>query len=387
MQKRFSLSATHKIGIIGGGQLARMSAYQAYRFGFQVGAVTSASGKDPMEEITPHTFRGDVNDYDTLKKLADWADVITLENEFLDSSLLFRLQEETGKNIYPGPDSFRLIEDKRIEKETFRNAGIPVAAFMVIASDDDLRKFGAKHGWPFLLKSSKGGYDGYGNAMVHTMDEAKNAFADLGGAHGREVIAEERIDFTHELAVLVARNRTGTVTYPCVETLQVNHICQTVIAPARIPRQLREQACELAVAATEAINGTGLFAFEFFLTESNEILLNESAPRPHNSGHYTIEACETSQFENHIRAVCGFPPGAATMRKPVAVMVNLLGKHNKKAAVGCPTEVFMAEDAHLHVYGKKDSRVGRKMGHLTILGMDVEDCLKTADNFEKQIIF
>jgi len=383
MQK---LSSSFKLGIIGGGQLARMSAYQAYRYGIQVGALTSSSGNDPMEEVTPHCFRGSIHDFETLKALADWADVITLENEFLDGELLEKLKHETGTPIYPSPSSFRKIENKRIEKETFRDAGIPVAPFMVIQQPDDLKDAGTKFGWPYILKSSKGGYDGYGNATVKNIREASEAFMKLGGNAGREVIAEQRIPFTHELAVLTARNEHGMVIYPCVETIQENHICTKVIAPARIPRALRVQACELAAAATEAINGKGLFAFEFFLTADNAILLNESAPRPHNSGHYTIEACITSQFENHVRTVIGLPPATADMRTPVAVMVNILGKVNGAAIAHNKQYFGFEKDTHLHIYGKKDCRIGRKMGHVTVLGQNPEECLRQAKMVDEGIV-
>lgn len=380
-----NLSSSFKLGIIGGGQLARMSAYQAFRYGIQVGAVTSPSGIDPMEEVTPHVFRGSINDFDTLKKLADWADVITLENEFLDGDLLERLKQETGTPIYPDPSSFKKIENKRIEKETFSNAGIPVAPFMVINNPDDLKEAGTTFGWPYILKSSKGGYDGYGNATVKNIKEASEGFSKLGGTSGREIIAEQRIAFTHELAVLTARNEHGMVIYPCVETIQENHICTKVIAPARIPRALRVQACELAAAATEAINGKGLFAFEFFLTADNSILLNESAPRPHNSGHYTIETCITSQFENHVRTVIGLPPAAVDMRAPAAVMINILGKVNGAATAKNEQHFGFEKDTHLHVYGKKDSRIGRKMGHITLLGTHSDELLQKAILTEKSI--
>lgn len=380
------LASDYKLGIIGGGQLARMSAYQAYRYGIQVGAITSVSGNDPMEQVTPHIFRGGVSDFDTLKKLADWADVVTLENEFLDGDVLQQIQEQTGTPIYPTPASFKKIENKRIEKDTFRNAGIPVARYMVIQEPDDLSKAGAKFGWPYILKSSKGGYDGYGNASVSSAEEAAKAFSKLGGTAGKEIIAEERVDFVKELAVITARNKFGMVTYPCVETIQENHICKTVIAPARIPKALREQACELARAATEAINGIGLFAFEFFLTDDNQILLNESAPRPHNSGHYTIEGCKVSQFENHVRTVTGLPPAPAPMLAPAAVMINLLGKVTGKAVLQLNGDIRDYEHAHVHVYGKSDSRKGRKMGHITLTGQNQEELLEKAAYLEQKII-
>ena len=385
MSKHISLSSNFKLGIIGGGQLARMSAYQAYRFGIQVGAVTSTSGLDPMEEVTPHIFRGDMNDKEVLRKIFEWADVVTLENEFLDGELLNQIQSETGTPVYPSPDTFKKIENKRIEKETFHNAGINVAPFQVVNNRDDLKKVGSLFGWPFILKSSKGGYDGYGNATVKTLNEAWDAFIKLGGDKDREIIAEKKINFTMELAVMVARNSTGMVAYPCCESIQQGHICKTVIAPGRVPREIREKTKKIAMNAMVAIDAVGIVGFEFFLTEQNEILLNECAPRPHNSGHYSIEACKTSQFENHVRAVCGLPLGDSSLIKPHAVMVNILGKRNGKAALELD-DIHYHPQAHIHVYGKKESRIGRKMGHVTVTGQNLAETLKLATEIEENII-
>ena len=227
-----------------------------------------------------------------------------------------------------------------------------------------------KYGWPFLLKSSKGGYDGYGNETVHNTEEAEEAFRKLGGDKGREILAEGFVNFTHELAVQVARNEHGHVVYPCCETIQKNHICVAVKSPAPIPEEIQKKAQQLAVAATEAINGKGIFAYEFFLTTEGELLLNESAPRPHNSGHYTIEGALTSQFENHVRAVCGLPPGSAEMTAPHAAMINLLGTDDRNARIDHAEEALLEKNGHLHFYGKLSSKPGRKMAHYTLLGED-----------------
>ncbi len=378
MSTSFELPASFRLGFIGGGQLARMSAMQAFRFGIEVGAVCSESGSDPMEKVTPTIFRGDVSDYDTLMKLAEWANVITLENEFLDADVLAKVEQDSGTPVFPSPETFRLIENKRIEKETFRNAGIPVAPFRVVKSEEELPKTGMQLGWPYMLKSSKGGYDGYGNKKVSNFAQAEAGFRALGGTEGREVIAEKNVSFTRELAVMVARNEQGTVTYPCCETIQENHICTRVIVPAPVNRSIRDTCESLARKAAEAINGKGLFGFEFFLTEDDELLLNESAPRPHNSGHFSIEACSVSQFENHVRAVCGLPPVQPTMRFNAAVMVNLLGKSSGDAVLKLPDYGQNDEEIHVHAYGKTTARPGRKMGHLTVLGNNPDTVLKRA---------
>lgn len=355
-----------------------MSALQAFRFGMNIAVYATSSSTEPVEEMIPHVVRGGLNDEKKLIEFARMCDVVTLENEFVDGNLLARVREASGTPIYPLPSSFVQIGDKLTEKDTFRNAGIPVTPYMQITDSADLDHFGVEYGWPYVLKSAKGGYDGYGNATVNDLNEAVKGFDKLGGNRGQVIIAEAFVPYTMELAVMVARNATGHAVYPCVESIQQNHICKEVIAPARITPELQEQARQLAIAAVEAIDGIGIFGFEFFLTPDNQILLNESAPRPHNSGHYTIEGCVTSQFENHIRAVCGLPLGSTQMVAPAAVMINLLGSYNEPARVRNPEEALSSLQSHLHIYGKTHSKIGRKMGHLTCLGHDIEETLKRA---------
>lgn len=367
MFKTSPFASKFRIGFIGGGQLARMSALQAFRFGMDV-AVYASSPDEPLCSMTPYVTIGSPENEAALTAFAASCDVVTLENEFLDSSLLLRVRDASGTPMFPSPESFAKIEDKIVEKTTFAAAGIPVADWRDVANEDDLRQFGDNFGWPYILKSAKGGYDGYGNATARDLASAKAGFEKLGGTKGRSILAEAMVPFTNELAVMVARNLHGTVVYPCTETIQKNHICKEVLAPAPIPQALQVQAQELAIAAMEAIDATGIFGFEFFLTHDNRILLNESAPRPHNSGHYSIEACITSQFENHVRAVCQLPLGPSDMRRPVAVMINTLGTDNRPAMVEGLAPTLATPDAHFHLYGKKTSKIGRKMGHLTLLG-------------------
>lgn len=370
MFTRSPLSAGFRIGYIGGGQLAAMSALQAFRFGMDV-AVYAASADEPLCRMTPHVSVGRPDDLDALTAFAATCDVVTLENEFLDSALLTAVRDRSGTPMFPSPESFAAIEDKIIEKRTFAGAGIPVADWREIRDQADLVRFGTDFGWPFILKSAKGGYDGYGNATARDLSTAKAGFAKLGGEAGRPILAEAMVPFTKELAVMVARNAHGVAVYPCVETIQKEHICKEVLAPAPVPEALRRQAQELALAAMEAIDATGIFGFEFFLTHDNRLLLNESAPRPHNSGHYSIEGCVTSQFENHVRAVCQLPLGTPAMRRPAAVMVNTLGTHARPATAEGAGATFDEPDAHFHLYGKRGSKPGRKMGHLTVLGDDL----------------
>ncbi len=400
MNTPLPLSADTTIGFLGAGQLARMSAAVVMRLGMRA-AVFSGSGEDaasspggvpgrdtkfePLEWMTPLRFTGSFDDEDALVRFAEMCDVVTLENEFLDGELLLRVRDRSGTPMWPSPESFLKLESKWLEKETFRKAGIPVTPYGLITSVEDMAGFGEQHGYPFVLKSSKGGYDGYGNRTVRNPGEAGDAFASLGGDAGRELIAEAFIPFHKELAVQVARNRAGTTVYPCCETIQQGHICKTVIAPAPIDDLIAEEARRKAVEAVEAIDGIGLYAFEFFLTDDGRLYLNESAPRPHNSGHYTIEGCVTSQFENHIRAVMGLPPGPAGMRFPVAVMENILGTRNGPAIALVPGDLWTAKEVHLHIYGKQSSRIGRKMGHLTVLGEEFVGTAGRAADFVSKI--
>ncbi|MEX0593976.1 MAG: 5-(carboxyamino)imidazole ribonucleotide synthase [Balneolaceae bacterium] len=370
------LKADLKLGFFGAGQLARMTALQAFRFGLQVAVYSDRSENEPVQWMTPHTASGSFEDEEAMINFARGCDLITLENEFIDSELLLRVRDASGTPIYPSPESFAMIENKRIEKETFESAGLGVTPWAVMDSPEKLDEFGANHGWPYLLKSSKGGYDGYGNRTVDGPDDARDAWSQLGADKGHEVIAEAFVDFTHELAVQVARNQTGSVVYPCCETIQKNHICIAVRSPAPVSESIRKKAQKMALTATEAIDGIGIFAYEFFLTQSGELLINESAPRPHNSGHYTIEGCITSQFENHVRAVLGWPLGATERRVPAVAMINLLGTDKRPAIVEQADAILNEADAHLHIYGKMDSRPGRKMGHLTLLGDDCDELLE-----------
>lgn len=369
---RTSLPAKLKLGFLGAGQLARMSALEAFRLGIQVSVFSDRSENEPVQFMTPFSTSGSFDSVPDLVEFAKTCDVITLENEFISSAILKEVQEKSGTPIYPSPDSFALIENKLIEKQTFEKAGIPVTPYKLIENESDLEAFGNTHGWPFLLKSSKGGYDGYGNETVEDLDSAKKAFDQLGGNSGRDILAEAFVDFSKELAVQVAQNETGTVVYPCCETLQENHICIAVLSPAPVEKIVREMAQELAFKATKAIDGKGIFAFEFFLTKNGHLILNESAPRPHNSGHYTIEGTVTSQFENHVRAVLGLPLGSTRMNKPAAAMINLQGTHKRPAETDHIQKALKVENGHLHIYGKIESKIGRKMGHFTLLGDDLE---------------
>lgn len=348
-------------------------------------AIYERAPNSPASQITPLSFVGEWEDETTLARFADCASVITLENEFIAPKILQRL-ESLGKRVYPTSKTIALVQDKLVQKQTLRANRLTVADFAAIRSAKEAEDFGRTYGYPFLLKSRTGGYDGYGNRTVASPDEIPAAMSALGFP-ARELMAEAFVRFEMELATIVARSLSGEVkTYPIVETIQENHICKIVKAPASIDDSTKRAARELAEAAIEAIDGVGVFGVEMFLAKDGTALINELAPRPHNSGHYTIEACVTSQFENHIRAILNYPLGDVSMIAPAAVMVNALGKRNCPVSLDSLPNALRFPRAKAHIYGKADSRLGRKMGHITVVGDSVEACLSEATLAESALM-
>lgn len=369
------------IGILGGGQLARMTAVEAYKMGFEV-AILEKELNSPAGQLTKYDFAGWFDNKKLLKYFAEQSDIITLENEFIDYKDLEYI-ESLGKKVKPSPLTISLIQDKFIQKETFRKNGIPVADYVIIEKGDEYKAVSEKLGGHFVLKSRIMGYDGYGNHTVNSNRSFTEGMQKLQ-LRNSGLFAEEYVDFRCELAVMVVRSKREIRTYPVVETIQKDHICHTVIAPARISRKISDKVKEIAVECVQTVNGYGLFGIELFLDNKDNIIVNEIAPRPHNSGHYTIEACITSQFENHIRAVLDLPLGSTDMKCKAAVMVNLLGK-GKAGTLKDYSTALNDDKVHLHIYGKKESRKGRKMGHITICGDELSSILRIAENKASKI--
>ena len=313
-----------------------------------------------------------------LDELATDADVITLENEFVEASLLAEL-EAKGREVWPSSRTMSLVQDKLVQKQTLRNAGVSVVDFVPVSEGASVQDIASQIGLPFVLKKRCLGYDGTGNFTVHRAEDWPVALEKLGG-HKSGLYAERWCPFERELAVIVTRSKTGEhAVYPVVETRQRDHVCEQVIAPASVAETIASKATHLALQAIESVEGVSSFGVEFFLLADGTILVNEIAPRVHNSGHYTIEACECSQFENHIRAIRGLPLGSTKLRAPAA-MVNLLGK---TAATGAPrgiADALAISGAHMHLYGKLHAARGRKMGHVTALGSTTDEALATAQS-------
>lgn len=370
------------IGILGGGQLARMSLLAAQRIGFDV-AILEKQKNSPAGQLTKHEFIGWIDDDNVLKNFAEACDIVTLENEFIDSSFLKKI-EAAGKVVSPSSKTIGLIQDKLIQKQTMKKNGLPVPNFLDVNSTSSYSGIKQKLGGKFLLKSRKMGYDGYGNFSVANEKDFSDGIGKLASRNSN-LMAEEFVSFKKELAIMVARTKNETCVYPVVETIQENHICKIVIAPANISAVKIKEAREIAIGAVEAVSGYGIFGIEFFLTGENKILINEMAPRPHNSGHYTIDACVASQFENHIRAALNLPLGSTAMKQKYAAMINLLGKRNGVGVVQNYSAAFEEKNFHLHVYNKPESRIGRKMGHVTMTGNNLNFILKKLKSIDEQI--
>jgi 5-(carboxyamino)imidazole ribonucleotide synthase len=375
------------IGILGGGQLARMTAYAAFRLGVRVHIMERYLGS-PAGEIAHKEVIGDPSDHDLLLSFASECDVVTLESEFINEEHLAVL-EKGGHRLFPRAHSVGQIQDKLVQKQTLLDAAVPVAPFAPADTDEDAIRFAEAHGYPFLLKARRGGYDGYGNATVTSPEGIAAAREQITrGDTSIDLYCEAFVNFTSELAVMIIRGIDGAeVTYPVVETVQQNHICHYVTAPAMIDTATADAALAYACRSVEAIDGVGTFGVELFLTASGGLLVNEMAPRPHNSGHYTIEGCVTSQFENHVRAVMGLPLGSSELRAPAVAMANILGRADESGTVKNYHEILAEPRVHLHIYGKQTSRTGRKMGHVTALAATAEEALRVARVTEERVKF
>lgn len=353
------------IGIIGGGQLGRMMALSAKASGFKI-AVLEPSVNGPCAQVADIEINGAYDDIESLKKLADVSDVITYEFENISFEALDWLKE----HAYLPQDStlLKLTQDRLTEKKAIMDAGATVAPYREIQTISDIHQYIEELGFPAVLKTTRGGYDGKGQLVIKEKSDIEQAEELLKSG---VCVLEAWIPFTKEISVIVTRNANGeSKHFPVAENIHVDNILHKSIVPARISKVAEERAIEQASLLAEALHLVGTLAVEMFLTADNEIIINELAPRPHNSGHYTIEACETSQFEQHVRAVCNWPLGNTELLKPV-VMVNILGEHLAPLLSEIPTR----KDWKIHLYGKAEAKLKRKMGHVNILRHTIEEAL------------
>ncbi len=375
-------SSDFKLGILGGGQLGKMLLTETRKFDIQT-LVLEPSEEAPARFGCNGFYKGSLMDFDTVYEFGNMVDLLTIEIENVNLDALDKLEEE-GLPIYPSPKTLRLIQNKGRQKDFYVTNGIPTSAHQRFVDIYDLRKSLEKDelNFPFVWKSAQFGYDGNGVKICRSA-------LDLVKLPEVECIAEQLVPFKNELAVIVARSVSGEVkTYPVVEMEfhpEANQV-EYVICPARIDEKVAQKATEVALKVSEAFNHVGLLAVEMFQTEDDEILVNEVAPRPHNSGHYSIEASYTSQFENHIRAILDLPLGN-TDSKVAGIMVNLVGEEGYSGQVVYENiEKIMAIDGVTpHIYGKRETRPFRKMGHVTIVNEDMTEARRIAEEVKNSI--
>ncbi len=363
------------VGVVGGGQLARMLQQAAAPLGARL-RLLATSRDESAAQVISDVVVGDYRDLDALRRFATGCAVVTFDHEHVPTGHLETLAAD-GVAVHPGPAALVHAQDKAVMRERLTAAGVPCPRWRRVRDPADVVAFAVETGWPVMLKTTRGGYDGKGVWVVEDEPAASRVLADAA-RRGAQLIAEERVAFRRELAALVARSPHGqAAAYPVVETVQRDGVCREVLAPAPIDEDTAIEAERVALRIAQELGVTGLLAVELFETADGRVLVNELAMRPHNSGHWTIEGAVTSQFEQHLRAVLDLPLGDPRARAPYAVMANVLGGDYPDLY---PAYLHvMARDPGLkvHVYGK-DVKPGRKVGHVTVTGDDPEDLRERA---------
>jgi len=365
------------IGILGGGQLGRMSALAGRRLGYRF-HIFEPSAQCPAGAVAEREINAPYSDVAALEDFARGVDRITLEFENIPSEAVERMDRIC--RVFPGAHVLYICQNRRREKNFLRDNGFPCAPFAVVDDLAALRAAVESIGRPAVLKTAAFGYDGKGQVKIDTDTDLEQAWASVGG---QQCVLEGWVRFSGEFSAICARNAAGeTRVFPIAENIHRNHILHTSIVPARIDPRLEREARSLAVDIAEKLDVIGLIAVELFLTDSGWVV-NELAPRPHNSGHYSFDACLTSQFEQHIRAICGLPLGDPRLLSPV-VMVNLLGDLWRNGQPDWAT-LLREPEAKLHLYGKTEARPGRKMGHFCVLANTVDHALERARLIEREL--
>ncbi|MBE9006840.1 5-(carboxyamino)imidazole ribonucleotide synthase [Fortiea sp. LEGE XX443] len=354
-----------RVGVIGGGQLAWMMGDAAKKLGVEL-VVQTPSKSDPAVAIAQDTVFASIDDAKATELLAQKSDVITFENEFVNLDALSLLTNK-GFIFRPKLAALAPLLDKYHQRCYLRDLGLPVPQFFAIDDTENLASKLEHLDFPLVLKSRRHGYDGQGTFIIQDLTSLQQKLSQT--ANQSQFLIEEFVPFERELAVIAARSVNGEVViYPVVETQQEQQVCRRVIAPADITPNQIGQSRAIAHTLLNSLEAVGVFGIELFLTVDGKILVNEIAPRTHNSGHFSIDACETSQFEQHLRAVCGLPLGYPTLNCGMAIMVNLLGYENSDSDYQSQRQQLAAiPQATVHWYGKTESRLGRKLGHVTVL--------------------
>jgi 5-(carboxyamino)imidazole ribonucleotide synthase len=365
-----------KVGILGGGQLGRMFIQEAINYDVRVHVIDPAADA-PCSEISHHFTQGNFNDFETVLQFGKDKDVLTIEIEHVNVDALKQLQSQ-GIKVYPQPEVLEIIKDKGLQKQFYADNNIPTSDFHIVENLEEAKKFLSSG--PYMQKLRTGGYDGKGVTPFRNENDLEKAF-------DAPSILEKFVDFEKEIAVMVARNENGEIkSFPSVE-MEFNseaNLVEFLFSPANISLELETKAEKIAREIAEKLQIVGILAVEMFVTKSGEILVNEVAPRPHNSGHQTIEGNITSQYEQHLRAICGMPLGDTATVRP-AVMINILGEkgYSGPAIYQGFENILHMPGVYVHLYGKTETKPFRKMGHVTIVSEDLEDAKKTA----KEILY
>lgn len=362
------LNPPSTIGIVGGGQLGKMMAVEAKRMGFKV-IVLDPKRNSPASQVSDEQILANFNDKWALNELARKSDVITYEFEHIDADSLSEI-EERGYPVYPSAKTLKRIKNKFEQKTMLDKIGVSVPKFFSIKNINDLERAYNELGGKLILKTCTDGYDGKGNIVIKNMDELYTAYEVFKGF---ELIAEEFIDFDKEVSILIAKDNNEICFYPVAENVHKNSILIKTTVPARVSNDINEKIRVIGKKIMDELDDVGVFCIEFFVDSNGRVLVNEIAPRPHNSGHYTIEGCKTSQFEQIVRIVCGLPLGSTELRMPCA-MYNILGCSKTSGAykIRGVENVLSIPDCHFHLYGKPETDHLKKIGHITVLNENVD---------------
>jgi 5-(carboxyamino)imidazole ribonucleotide synthase len=365
------------LGIIGGGQLGMMLTESAQNMKDEISKiiVLDPTKNCPASKAGAEQIIADFKDEDAIKKLSELSDIITYEIESGNSDVLQKLEENT--EINPSPDTLRIIQDKLTQKQFLQDNDIPVAEFANVSNEDELEQMIERMGLPLLLKTRRDAYDGRGNYKINSKLEINDA---LDLFSGKLLMVEKFVKFEKEISVIAARNTKGDITtYPVVENIHENNILKITIAPGRVSEEVRTKAEKIAKKTMEVLHGAGVFGIEMFVTSDDKVLINEIAPRVHNSGHHTLQSCNTSQFDQHLRAILGMDLGDSSIKYPT-IMYNILGP---KTFQGEYNVLFKKQDnVYLKMYGKLESKPQRKIGHVNIVDKDNSGMSKLLDQVE-----
>lgn len=356
------------IGIIGGGQLGRMIIFEAKRMGYHV-IVLDPKPNSPAGQVADEQIVANYSDLNAIRELARRVDVITYEFEHIDVALL-RVIEEEGNSVYPSSKTLKIIQNKYVQKSMLTNIGVKVPDFCVVETLEDLEHAFWKYQQKIILKTCTDGYDGKGNIIIKNRSELEAAYEKF--CH-QELIVEEYVDLIKEVSIVIAKNENEIAFYPIAENIHKDSILIKSLIPANITKEIEDKILLVSKQIMNELNDYGIFCIEFFIDSKFNVLVNEIAPRPHNSGHYTIEGCISSQFEQVVRIVCGLPLGSTSLRMPCA-MYNILGNQstNGKYSIGGVESVLNIPDCYLHLYGKAETNYLKKIGHVTALDVSVE---------------